>query len=250
MPKFAVYYIPEVDKANSKYFKFYHLGSSILGYDVRAGDPVPMPSELRAKLGEFDPAWQTCAQSYGFHLTIGDAIDFNFGDLHQIEAELLAILNCFASSEKFKLEQSSDFVPDWGAPIVLRYDPNEHLRALHALVVSRINTIGTGSRLLRRYLEHPNQYINEPHKASRILKFYSPRILGDFYPHFTLLNPYTGTNRTALVRALKQVFDKFTKFTVNSICLLVQYSAEKNWIIYKEFKRNTLGKWSGISKGT
>lgn len=62
MPEFAVYYIPEVDKANSQYFKFYHLGSSILGYDVRAGAPVPMPSELRAKLGEFDPAWQTYAQ--------------------------------------------------------------------------------------------------------------------------------------------------------------------------------------------
>jgi hypothetical protein len=54
MPKFAVYYIPEADDENSKYFKFYHLGSSILGYDVRAGEPVPMPSELRAKLGEFD----------------------------------------------------------------------------------------------------------------------------------------------------------------------------------------------------
>jgi hypothetical protein len=27
MPKFAVYYIPEVDKANSKYFKFYRLGA-------------------------------------------------------------------------------------------------------------------------------------------------------------------------------------------------------------------------------
>jgi hypothetical protein len=249
MPKFAVYYIPEVEEVNSKYFKFYQLGSSILGYDVRAGDRVPMAPALRAKLGEFDPAWQANAQPYGFHLTIGDAIDFNTGDLQQIEAELVAILNCFAASDKFELEQSSDFIPDWGAPIVLRYDPNEHLRALHLLVISCINTIGTGSSLLRRYLEDPNQYANEPHQAARTLKFYSPRILGDYHPHFTLLNPYSGSDRTALVRALKQVFEAFTKFTVNSICLSVQDSAEKNWTIYKEFKRDAIGRWSAICKG-
>ena len=249
MPRFAVYYSPAVDKADSKSFEFYHLGSSILGYDVRADAPAPMPAQVRGKLGEFDPAWQTYARSYGFHLTIGDAIDFYLGDLHQVEAELLAILNCFAPSEEFKLEQSSEFVPDWGPPIVLRYDPNEHLRALHALVVSRINTIGTGSTLLRRYLEHPDQYVDEPHKASRILKFYSPRILGDYHPHFTLLNPYTGTDRAPLVRVLEQLFATFTEFTLNSICLLVQRSAEENWIIYKEFVRNALGEWSGIRKG-
>ena len=249
MPQFDVYYIPEVDKTDSQSFEFYHLGSSILGYDVRAGVPVPMPEEVRAKLGEFDPAWQTQAQSYGFHLTIGDAIDFNLGDLHQVEAELQTILYCFAPSEKFKLDRSSEFIPDWGPPIVLRYDPNEHLRALHALVVSCINTMGTGSALLRRYLKDPSQYINEPHKTARIRKFYSPRILGDYHPHFTLLNPYTGTKRAPLVRALEQLFATFTEFTLNSICLLVQRSAEENWIIYKEFVRNALGAWSGSRKG-
>lgn len=105
------------------------------------------------------------------------------------------------------------------------------------------------TNVLRRYLEHPDQYVDEPHKASRILKFYSPRILGDYHPHFTLLNPYTGTNRAPLVRALEQLFAKFTEFTLNSICLLVQRSAEEKWIIYKEFERNTLRAWSGISQG-
>jgi hypothetical protein len=196
-------------------------------------------------VGEFDAAWQAVARPYGFHLTIGDAIDFDLGDLGQIEAELLAVLNCFAASEEFGLVRNPGFVQDWGASIVLRYDANEHLRALHTLVVSRINPMGTGSALLRRYVEQPDQYAGEPHLASRVLKFYSPRILGDYHPHFTLLNPYAGTNRAALLRALGQMFEEFVELTLDSICLLVQHSAEENWIIHREFKRDALGRWSG-----
>jgi hypothetical protein len=231
MPKFAVYYIPEADSP------FYQLGSSILGYDIRAGKPVTMPSELQLKLGKFNPAWRSAAQSYGFHLTIGDAIDFDPNNLPQIETELPAILDCFASAEKFTLDKSREFIPDWDPPLVLRYDPNEHLRTFHALVVTRINPIGTGSGYLERYLEKPNQYVNEPHKASRIRKFYSPFILGDFAPHFTLLNSYEGANRTELVQKFERIFSEFTEFTVNSICLLVQYRADENWVIYREFER-------------
>ncbi|MFC1975208.1 hypothetical protein ACFLXQ_02275 [Chloroflexota bacterium] len=230
MPKFAVYYIPEADS------KFYQLGSSILGYDVRAGKPVTMPSELQLELGKFDLAWRTAAQFYGFHLTIGDAIDFDLNNLPQIETESLAILDCFASPEKFTLYKSQEFIPDWGLPIVLCYDPNEYLRTFHALVVACINPLGTGSGYLERYLENPDQYDDELYKASRIRKFYSPFILGDFAPHFTLLNSYEGANRTKLVQKFERIFSEFTEFTVNSICLLVQYRAEENWVIYREFE--------------
>jgi hypothetical protein len=231
MPKFAVYYIPEADS------KFYQLGSSILGYDVRAGKPVTMPSELQLKLRKFNPAWRSAAQSYGFHLTIGDAIDFELNNLPQIETELLAILDCFASHEKFTLYKSQEFIPDWGSPIVLRYDPNEYLSTFHALVVARINPMGTGSGYWERYLENPAQYDDESHKVSRIRKFYSPFILGDFAPHFTLLNSYEGANRAELAQKFGQIFSQFTEFTVNSVCLLVQYKAEENWVIYREFER-------------
>lgn len=248
MPKFAVYYIPEADPLTSDAPGFFQVGSAILGYDVRAGSTAPMPPDLRSKVGEINPAWQRIAQVFGFHLTISDAIDFNLGDLDRVEEELLAILNCFAPGEVFRLEQSPDFIPDWGPSIVLRYDPNQHLCALHALVVARINPIGTGSRLLRDYLENPDQFIHEPHMAARVLKFYSPRILGGYYPHFTLLNPYTGPDRTAMVQALKRVFEAYREITLHTICLLVQYSEEKKLVLYKEFKRSASGTWSATSQ--
>lgn len=233
MPKFAVYYILEEST------DFYKLGSAIVGYDVRAKKSVEMPPELKKRLGRFDPSWTTDARPYGFHLTIGDAIDFNFGDVHQIETELLSLLGCFAAKEKFTLHKSSsEFIPDWGPPVVLRYDPNEHLKLFHALVISRINTLGISSGYLKSHLKDPRQYNKEePHKAHRILKFYSPFVLGDFRPHFSLLNPYTGNNRQELVGKLKSLFKGFTEFEVNSICLLVQPDEGESWTIYKEFMR-------------
>ena len=51
MPKFGVYYVPPADS------DFYHLGTSILGYDVRAERPVEMPAALRDRLGSYDLGW-------------------------------------------------------------------------------------------------------------------------------------------------------------------------------------------------
>jgi hypothetical protein len=234
MPKFAIYYIPEADT------DFYKLGSAILGYDVRAKRPVKMPAELRRKIKGFNSSWGTDARPYGFHLTIGDSIDFNIGDIHRIEAELTSILRCFATKDKFTLRKcDTEFIPNWGPPVVLRYNPNDQLKLLHALVISRINTIGIGSGYLARYLKAPEQYKTEPHKADRIKRFYSPFVLSDFYPHFSLLNPYTGGNRQQLVQELEGIFGGFTDFEVNSICIMVQFNEGENWIIYREIHRKS-----------
>lgn len=232
MPKFAVYYVPEIDS------DFYQLGSSILGYDIRRRKLQPQTAMIKAKVGEIDPHWQTSARPFGFHLTIGDSILFEPDKLSKIEAEMQLILDCFAPDEAFELTRNkSRFIPDWGPPIVLRYDPNEHLRNFHALVVSRINTMGIGSGYLKRYQENPDRYVYKPHIATRIEKFFSPHILGGFKPHFTLLNPYKGPNRSELVQKLEEMFIEFDKFTVNTICLLVQDNPTENWVIHKEYSR-------------
>ena len=70
MPKFAIYYIPDADS------EFYSLGSAILGYDVRQEKLLNIPAKMKSNLGDIDPEWLTSAQKYGFHLTIGDSIDF------------------------------------------------------------------------------------------------------------------------------------------------------------------------------
>ena len=234
MPKFAVYYVPDINT------EFYRLGSEILGYDVRRSQDCSISPELKFKLNQYDQLWTKAARPYGFHLTIGDSIEFMIGDLYQIESELEAILKCFAPSDIFQLRKhESDFIPNWGEPIVLRYDPNDHLRTLHTLVVSRINTLGIGSGYLRSYLNNPDKYAQEPHNILRTLKFYSPFVFSDFKPHFSLFNPYTGSDRDSLVANLTELFDEFTEFTINSICLMVQRDPQESWSIYREFSTSS-----------
>jgi hypothetical protein len=158
-----------------------------------------------------------------------------------IEEELGGILDCFTPSEEFHLYRChSEFIPDWskwGNPIVLRYDPNEHLRTFHALVAALINVMGNGSGYLKRYRNNPDQFADEPHKAARTKKFFTPNIFGDFKPHFTLINPYKGPDRQGLVQKLEKEFSKYETFVMRSVCLLVQSSIDENWVIHKEYQR-------------
>lgn len=236
MPKFAVYYVPPADD------EFYHLGTSILGYDVRARESVQMPKELSDRLGGFNPDWVLYARPYGFHLTIGAAIDFDFGRIWSIEGEIYDILNCFDSDHHFTLQQNREhFVAFWGKRkqvVALRYDPSDYLKILHTLVVARVQTLGTGSTSLQDYLREPERYADRPHLARRLLKFYYGPVLDNYTPHFTLLNPYTGTDHEVLAHAFSEMFSHFSQMTAESVCLLVQMHEDENWKVYREFKLN------------
>ncbi len=235
MPKFAVYFVPEAES------DFYRFGASILGYDVRTCQAVRMLPELQEQLPDFKEDWVKCARPYGFHLTIGDSINFNPGTLSQIKHELSDILNCFGSKHPFILRRHEDEpVSIWGGQreiVVLRYKPNVHLRMFHALVVARINVLGLGSGYLNRYLSNPNQYAGKPHQALRIQKFYAPYVLSDYTPHFTLLNPYTGNEHNRIKQIFSKTFSRFCEISIASICLLVQMDEDDEWKIHKEFTR-------------
>ncbi len=232
LPKFAVYYVPQAED------DFYRLGTSVLGYDVRTREPAQMPEKLQDLLGNSD--WVKKARPYGFHLTIGDAIDFAPGDMQLIESELDELLHCFAPHHPFTIQRrGDDFVTFWGQEsqvVVLRYDPNDYLRMLHTLVVARIHTLGSGSGYLENYLKNPQRYAQRPHQAHKVRKFYSPMALDDYAPHFTLLNPYSGDNHDQLARIFSEMFGRFAQITLDSICLLVQMNEDEPWEIYREFQ--------------
>ena len=234
MPKFAVYYVPQAED------DFYRLGTSILGYDVRARGPVSMPRPLQERLGGYNPDWGKAARPYGFHLTIGDAIDFALDDVLAIEREIDEILKCFAPRHTFSLQRrEDDFVTFWGQRqevVVLRYNPNPHLTMLHTLIVARVNPLGTGSGYLQKYLQDPAQYVHQPHQAQRIKKFYSPTVLDSYAPHFTLLNPYSGQDHARLARVFSEMFGRFSSVTLGSVCLLLKLRQDKEWEIHREFK--------------
>ena len=233
MPKFAVYYVPQEDDL------FYHLGTQILGYDVRARSLVTLPSSFQESLGQLDEAWTAISRPYGFHLTISDAIDCHWSAIPLVERELADLLKCFDPAHPFTLQQRSDgSIGIWGETgrnsLVLLYDPNEILRMFQTLIAVRINPFGIGSGFLKRYLAHPERE-RQPHTAQQIRLFYSPNVLDNWHPHFTLLNPYTGGDVTSMASRLGQLFKSYMQVTVQTVCLLIQRDDEANWEIYREF---------------
>lgn len=234
MPKFAVYYVPDADDM------LYQLGSELLGYDVRAHAPLMLPPSWHTHLPTFDPAWVALARPYGFHATIGDALDTTWTAIPRIEEELGALLQCFDPDHPWTLQRNPAApLAAWGEPgsdvIVLRYEPNDTLLMLHTLVIARINSLATGSRYLQHYLLGQDVY--SPACAQQTRLFYSPTVLDHWDPHFTLLNPYSGGDRESVMQGLAAVFESFSALVIRSLCLMVQPQEDGEWHIYRELRR-------------
>jgi hypothetical protein len=228
MPKFAVYYVPE--EADD----LYRLGSSVVGYDVRKREPVETRADL-VPIPRFTDRWVAKARPYGFHLTIGDSIGFSVDRIDEIEREIADILGCFNPGHDFTLKKrQEDFVTFWGRAVVLRYDANDYLKILHAVIAARVHPLGTGSGYLQRHLAHPLKESSR-HRVNRIREFYSPTIFDSYAPHFTLLDPYSGKNKDELTRVFSRTFARFDRIVLRSICLLVRFDDEENWRIHREF---------------
>lgn len=234
MPAFAIYYIPDFEDP------FYQLGSSILGYDIRKKEDFPIPKELNQWRGGISEEWVEIARPYGFHCTIGDAIECELSTIYKVERELETLLGCFSADNKFTLTQRDDFVTFWGdnrQVIFLRYDANVELMMFQAAIVASINTMGTGSGYLRTCLESPELYSQIPEQINRTKKYFAPYVFDRFRPHFTLLSPFLGEGHDELKNTLEDMFLPFKKFTVDKIALLFQKDLNSNWEIYREFER-------------
>lgn len=229
MAKFAVYFVPEETS------EFYQLASKVVGYDVRAQSDCMPPRELEQQFTPWMTEWGTLSRPYGLHLTIGDAITFDPKQVENIATELESLLACFGPDDVFELTQCAELIPDWGKSIVLRYDASPALLMFHALVIARLNTLGSGSLYTPPYISPELRYQDAPVKLKQIQKFHSPTVLGHFQPHFTLLNPFTGNQKQELVETLTHLFAPFNSISVSSICLLIQSQDDKPWQIYREY---------------
>ncbi len=230
MPKFAVYYVPPADD------DLYRVGASFVGYDVRRRRRVDFCPGFR-KLPGFTEEWVDKARQYGFHLTIGDAIDFMPGDLPKIERMVADIVACLAPGHTPALAKpSGEFVRFWRCSAVICYDPNEHLRTLHTLITSCVNPLGTGSGYLKRHLEKTCVQ-TEPHKIKRTQLFYSPTVFDSYQPHFTVVDPCPGPQDRPpeLAQAIARNFERFTAIRLTSICLLTQMNGGEDWTVLREF---------------
>lgn len=235
MPKFAVYYIPQADDP------FYRLGAALLGYDVRARCAAAFPPDLAVDIGPFDSDWTAISRPYGFHLSITEAIACDVAAIPRVERELENLLGCFDPATPFLLKRRAEWpVGIWGEAgkhsLTLAYEPNEYLRMLHTLFVARLTPLGNGTGFLEQYLSQPEQE-TLPHQVQQTRMFYSPTVLDNWYPHFTLLNPYTGDEPASMTVQLARLFEQYEQLAIQTICLLIKMDGETHWHIYHEFRR-------------
>jgi hypothetical protein len=230
MPRFAVYFVPASSAA------IYRLGSDILGYDVRARS---------RRSGRVNSAWTSLASPYGFHLTIGDAIDFEDSEgvaIENVATEVGEILSCFRPATSFTLSRQTDFAKPRGSDLVLRYDANEPLVVFHTLVAALVNTMGRRS-LYHADLGEPGK--RKPHEQARIRKFHSWTILDSWAPHFTILNPCPESDRESVKKEMESTFkdEEFQTIDVDSICVMHLTNLAADWTVYAEFNKRGEQPW-------
>jgi 2'-5' RNA ligase len=235
MPKFAIYFVPAADDP------FYQLGTQILGYDVRNTAPASMRADLQDDFGRFDVKWVSLSRPFGFHVTICDALDCEWAKIALVERELKDLLGCFNPANEFVLFRDQETpIGVWGRSgaycVTLLYRANAALSMLHALLIGRINPLGTGSDYLRDYLTK-RRFSETLHRAQQLRLFASPYVLDNWHPHFTLLNPYTEADSTTMVSRFIRLSASYNRLAISSLCLLVQDHDQANWRIYREFYR-------------
>jgi hypothetical protein len=234
MPRFAVYFVP---KAGDSLYEF---GTQILGYDVRARRSAQMSPSLQQELGKIEDSWVGHARPFGVHVTICDALDCDFATIPAVEARLSDLFDCFDPGTKFQLRRYNEQpVAIWGETgahsIVLRYDPNLELAMLHALLVGCINPLGQGSGYLRDLITGDRTFDETLKRKIRL--FSSHTVLDNWKPHFTLLDPFSGTNPEAIAGGLARLTEEFQELIVDSVCLSVQEHEGTSWFICREFLR-------------
>lgn len=222
MIKFGVYYIP-------KEGNFYNLGSKLIGYDIR--------SEQETKpLDGFDQLWNKNAREYGFHLTMTDAVYIKEDELGEIEAELSNIINLLSMDNEYILEASQKPVSFWrggGDQVALRFVPNLSAMMLHSVLVCLLQTMGNGS-FYSEMINHGKDNFSQD-MVNKTNRFFSPYVLDEFKPHFTLLNPYLGSDHKKIEENLSGIFGEIKSIKIDSLCLVTQSSPEIPFKIQKEF---------------
>lgn len=232
MPDFALYYIPPADHP------LYQAGSELLGYDLRAETVLPTDNPTRAGIKGFNESWVRDSQQYGFHMTIGHAIHFEAERLGAIEAETESILNLFDPSKAWELKPliGNAYVaiaPQWAC--LLRYDANQALLMLHALVVARLSPLGVGTPNLDRFLS--GESTPPIYGQHRLTQYYYSSLLDDFYPHLTLFNPLPVAEVDSVRADVLAAVPTPEPLTVETLCLLVRPDGESHYRIHREFPR-------------
>lgn len=223
---FGLYYIPfDTD--------FYKNGSEIIGYDIFNGKHVVCPNGINRE-------WVDESEKYGFHMTITDAVNINESSLPSIENKIDETLNCFSKNLDFSLSiDEIDFWPNDQTQLAIRLKPNDNVKMLHNVLVSRIQILGSGSLysnvLNKQIADGKIKY--SPDQVEKIKMFYAPYIFEQFKPHFTLLNPFSGdgSDREKVKELILSKFDKSANLSINKLTMATKKDDDEFFKVHKIF---------------
>ncbi|WP_424950172.1 hypothetical protein [Deinococcus sp.] len=233
--RFAVYLCPPAES------EYYRLGSETLGYDVRARQQRPLPADIR-------PEWQTAGGPYGFHLTLLEGFYCAPEALPEIEAELRACVACLSPTADLSLHAGRVELWDGGTVLTQMFRPSPHLLLLHALLLGRMARFVTHSPFLDRLAANPGRY-PEPYQRARLALLYTPRGLDTFEPHYTLVDPFGGSegDGKALRQRLDTLMAPWAEQTYASVALFVKPEGELRWQVWTEVAVQPVEAVAGLS---
>lgn len=211
--RFGVYLCPPAGDP------YYALGSELLGFDVRAGHAVPLPDFLR-------PEWQADAGPYGLHLTVVEGFSTDPAWWPEIEAEVRACLACLTPSAVLTLTAGRVEVWDDGETWVHRLEPNGALLVLHTLLLARLSRFVTASPFGAQVAQ--GKYA-QPFERARLRLLHTPRGLDSWRPHFTLVQPYGGSDSGGLRARLTALTAPHHAQTYRSVALFEKREGEARW---------------------
>jgi len=218
---FAVYFIPP---AGSPLYAF---GSRVLGYDLRAGQPVSSPWA----------AFAGGAADYGFHLTISDALYFlNPQTIAHVKASIRFAVQ---GLHPFRL---TDFeikpFPNEQSLAICLHDPSGALEILHYEMIQRVYRRAIASNYSLGLAAPDRDHRSE--RANLLIKrYHAPYIMKSFNPHFTLLSDIPAQERE---RVRQEVLDAFrqevddTAITVEKLAFMTRPDPYKPWAIDEEIE--------------
>lgn len=222
--RFAVYLCPPAES------EYYRLGSEVLGYDVRARTDLPLPEDVQ-------PDWQTGGGPYGFHLTLLEGFSCAPESLPEIEAELRACVACLSPTADLALHDGevvrATTHGDRGIGQIFR--PSPDLLMFHAFLLGRLSRFVTHSPFFDRLAVNPDRY-PEPYQQARLRLVSTPRGLDTFEPHYTLVDPFGGSEEEgeALRQRLDTLMAPWREQHYDSVALFVKPEGELRWQVWAD----------------
>jgi hypothetical protein len=218
---FGLYFIPRPGN-------LYDAGSRLLGYDIRANRNV-------VTHGFVDPGWTADAAAYGFHVSITDAIEIAEEKLSSVIGTVQDLLSCFTNDTEYTFTNAG--VTFWDKSLlVLELSPNRSIEMLHDVLVARIHPLGSGSA----YTSGGLLVAPDSPESAKLRLFHSPYIFDAYRPHFTCLQPFTGTDqeRHDVQKQANELFASYSHIRMGSLALVTKQQSEEHYHIHTEFSLN------------